>query len=121
MGGMPTLPMVLPLYKTLQTHLKTTKRDYDGPQSGSIRQACQAGLEKLDKHFNITLGTKLPLLGAGTLMARVLSSSLTELYTVLHPSMRISYFENTEQWSPPDGGATCPQAPRRPLQGLCGI
>ncbi|TFK77964.1 hypothetical protein K466DRAFT_579417 [Polyporus arcularius HHB13444] len=78
-----TLPMLLPLYKHLQQHFIKSQKAFTGHDQAPLHAACDAALSKLNKHLNIALKMKLPLLSA-----------------VLHPAIRVCYFENSDLWEP---------------------
>ncbi|KAL1939855.1 hypothetical protein VTO73DRAFT_9555 [Trametes versicolor] len=75
-GGRPTLPFVLPLYermrKALQQHI-----DNSTGLSPSLRNAAAAGLIKLNQYYEYAK-----------------ESHYTIIATVLHPSLRTSWFKN---------------------------
>ncbi|KAJ7166159.1 hypothetical protein C8R46DRAFT_997261 [Mycena filopes] len=77
----PTICKVLPLYKIIQTHLEGQLKAI--PVAGdtcNLRLAIQAGLAKLKIHTEKALISDYPLIGA-----------------VLHPAIRLVYFESG-QW-----------------------
>ncbi|KAJ7183337.1 hypothetical protein C8R46DRAFT_884226 [Mycena filopes] len=77
----PTICKVLPLYKIVQTHLEGQLKTI--PPAGdtcNLRAAIQAGLAKLKIHTEKALISDYPLIGA-----------------VLHPAIRLVYFESG-QW-----------------------
>lgn len=57
--------MLLPLYKHLQQHFIKSRKLFTRPSQAPLRAACGAALSKLNKHLDIALELKLPLLGAG--------------------------------------------------------
>ncbi|KAI0739241.1 ribonuclease H-like domain-containing protein, partial [Daedaleopsis nitida] len=79
----PTISMLLPFYKAMERHLKTqiTKHCTSSRNDSTLRRALCQGAEKLEKHFQIALRSDYILLGA-----------------VLHPSIRIAYFEAQDLW-----------------------
>jgi hypothetical protein len=66
----PTICKVLPIYKTIQEHLKDILMDPDLTNSqnteyAKLKNGVQAGLEKIDIHLAKALKGDYPLLGAG--------------------------------------------------------
>ncbi|EIW59259.1 uncharacterized protein TRAVEDRAFT_104808, partial [Trametes versicolor FP-101664 SS1] len=82
-GGVPTIPMTLPLYKHIETKLKSYKQKFRRPEEARLRMGCEKALEKLETYTDIALQSKYVLIGA-----------------VLHPLTRIKYFENRDLWDP---------------------
>ncbi|KAJ7161622.1 hypothetical protein C8R46DRAFT_904718, partial [Mycena filopes] len=77
----PTICKVLPLYKIVQTHLEAQLKAIPlAGDSCNLRPAIQAGLAKLKTHTERALVSDYPLIGA-----------------VLHPAIRLVYFESG-QW-----------------------
>ena len=64
-GGVPTLPMLLPLYKSMQQHLQHKQAEFKARDEAHLRAACQAGLNKLNKYLMPAQISKLHLLSAG--------------------------------------------------------
>ncbi|KAH9940996.1 hypothetical protein B0H21DRAFT_697286 [Amylocystis lapponica] len=79
-GGIPTICLVLPLYKYMETHLQNSKDRYHS--AANLHAALQAGLDKLTIHLNKALVSQYPLLG-----------------TVLHPCFRLKYFKRADLWA----------------------
>ncbi|KAF8835291.1 hypothetical protein BDN67DRAFT_857303, partial [Paxillus ammoniavirescens] len=81
--GVPTICKLLPLYKHveqhLMAHLSRARKDFG---SYGLDVAIGSGLRKLECHMEIALKSDYPLLGA-----------------VLHPALRVSYFDNITLWS----------------------
>ena len=57
--------MLLPLHKHLEQHFIKSRKMFTHPDQAPLRAACDAALSKLNKHLNIALESKLPLLSAG--------------------------------------------------------
>ncbi|KAJ7486944.1 hypothetical protein FB451DRAFT_1228382 [Mycena latifolia] len=76
--GVPTICKVLPLYKIAQVHLEESLANIsDAEDTCNLCAAIRAGLAKLNKHTERVLVSDYPLVGA-----------------VLHPSVRLSYFQD---------------------------
>ncbi|KAL4256202.1 Ribonuclease H-like superfamily protein [Pleurotus pulmonarius] len=73
----PTICKILPIYKTIETHLQTQiqRTNIDGDHA-NVKVGLQAGLAKLKRHSDKALASKYILLGA-----------------VLHPSFRLRWLE----------------------------
>ena len=94
---------MLPLYKHIERHLKHHQtcacRDFS---SYNLDGAITLALLKLERYVEKALESDYPLLGAGEL------DCLFELHrqtwhsqsyaTVLHPALRLSYFDDTALW-----------------------
>ncbi|KAG0698114.1 ribonuclease H-like domain-containing protein [Suillus ampliporus] len=79
----PTICYTLPLYKQLELHMDTYCRQAsEETDVHRLEDALVAGLTKLRIHMEKALVSDYPLLGA-----------------VLHPRMRVSYFEDESLWS----------------------
>ncbi|KIK74552.1 hypothetical protein PAXRUDRAFT_19762 [Paxillus rubicundulus Ve08.2h10] len=81
--GVTTICKMLPLYKLVEqhltSHLSRARKDFS---SYGLNIAIGSGLRKLEYHLETALTSDYPLLGA-----------------VLHPALRLSYFEDTSLWS----------------------
>ncbi|KAF8172399.1 hypothetical protein K438DRAFT_1611914 [Mycena galopus ATCC 62051] len=78
--GVPTICKVLPLYKVVQNHLEASLAAIPAADDTcNLRNAIRAGLAKLKIHTDNALVSDYPLLGA-----------------VLHPAIRLAYFESGE-------------------------
>ncbi|KAJ2982783.1 hypothetical protein NUW54_g10707 [Trametes sanguinea] len=64
-GRLPTLPMILPLYKHLETHFKAHLNKARRQENWTLRTACETALEKLDHYLHIALDSNVTLLAAG--------------------------------------------------------
>ncbi|KAG2110208.1 uncharacterized protein F5147DRAFT_651863 [Suillus discolor] len=79
----PTICYTLPLYKQLELHMDTYCRQASEENDiHGLEDALTAGLNKLRIHMEKALVSDYPLLGA-----------------VLHPRMRVSYFDDETLWS----------------------
>jgi hypothetical protein len=79
-----TICKVLPLYKAIQQHLESAIADPDlTADDHGLANALAAGLVKINIYLNKALVGHYPLLGA-----------------VLHPSIRLAYFEDLTKWAP---------------------
>ena len=89
----------------IQQHLETAINDPDLIEDKlGLKAALNAGLEKIDIHLKKSLVGDYPLLGAGRSHfllpdASILLSSVY-FWLVLHPSIRLSYFEDSIKWDP---------------------
>ncbi|KAI0313668.1 hypothetical protein OF83DRAFT_1028873, partial [Amylostereum chailletii] len=83
----PTICKVLPLYKLLQSHLKEKIEEvtttYGKDDEYHLADALRSGLERLEFYEKKALKSHYPLLGA-----------------ILHPALRLSYFEDDSLWDP---------------------
>ncbi|KAJ6504065.1 hypothetical protein C8R47DRAFT_1247754, partial [Mycena vitilis] len=79
--GVPTICKILPLYKVVQNHLEASLASISAfDDTCNLRKAIEAGLAKLRIHTDKALISDYPLLGA-----------------VLHPAIRLAYFQS-ESW-----------------------
>ncbi|KAJ7921045.1 hypothetical protein B0H13DRAFT_1604900, partial [Mycena leptocephala] len=79
--GVPTICEVLPLYKVVQIHLETSLAAISpADDTCNLCNAIKAGLAKLKIHTDKVLISNYPLIGA-----------------VLHPAIRLTYFES-DSW-----------------------
>ena len=93
----PTISKVLPLFKTIQQHLEDALKDPDlakeksGQKYQGLKRGLKFGLEK-------ALVGDYPLLGTGEcpITCALVFTKLFE--AVLHPSIRLAYFEDTTRW-----------------------
>ncbi|KAJ7916606.1 hypothetical protein B0H13DRAFT_2323213 [Mycena leptocephala] len=82
--GVPTICKVLPLYKIVQEHLETSRNAIKPSEDTcNLRAAIAAGLAKLKIHVKKALVSDYPLIGA-----------------VLHPAVRLVYFQDSSRWDP---------------------
>lgn len=65
----------------------------------NIARALEAGLAKLSVHLDKAFKSKYPLIGAGMSLFYMHLGILTTV-TVLHPSVRLTFFEDKERWEP---------------------
>ncbi|KAF7378021.1 Reverse transcriptase-RNase H-integrase [Mycena sanguinolenta] len=79
--GVPTICKVLPLYKLMETKLAQLADEYEYDDF-NIARALRAGSEKAKQYVGKALISDYPLLGA-----------------VLHPAIRLAFFE-TSDWDP---------------------
>ncbi|KAG8950706.1 hypothetical protein FRC00_007587, partial [Tulasnella sp. 408] len=84
-SDLPTLPMVLPIYKQVESALeKGIEATRETAQSGTVsitEEAYQAALTKLTKYIAATCESTLHLVA-----------------TALHPAMRLTWFEDKSYW-----------------------
>ncbi|KAJ7263860.1 hypothetical protein C8J57DRAFT_1070296 [Mycena rebaudengoi] len=76
----PTICKILSTYKAVEEHLKASICPAD--DTCNLRAVIRAGLDKLAIHTEKALVSDYPLLGA-----------------ILHPAIRLSYFEDATRWS----------------------
>ncbi|KAK6988651.1 reverse transcriptase-RNase H-integrase [Favolaschia claudopus] len=79
--GVPTICKVLPLYMLMQTRLAALADDYMFEED-ALSHALRAGSEKAEQYVGKALISDYPLLGA-----------------VLHPAIRLAFFES-DDWAP---------------------
>ncbi|KAG8903560.1 hypothetical protein FRC01_009159, partial [Tulasnella sp. 417] len=82
-GDIPTLPVVLPLYKTIEARLEEGKEAErkEGSEMVICEDAFEAALVKLAKCTTIACSSELHILAV-----------------VLHPSYRVAWFEDKARW-----------------------
>ncbi|KAJ6466771.1 hypothetical protein C8R45DRAFT_838934, partial [Mycena sanguinolenta] len=79
--GVPTICKILPLYKVVKDHLEEHRAAIlPVDDTCNLRKAIKAGIAKLQIHIDKALISDYPLIGA-----------------VLHPAIRLSYFQSN--WS----------------------
>ncbi|GJF01034.1 hypothetical protein PsYK624_173400, partial [Phanerochaete sordida] len=77
--GVPTISLVLPLYRKMQTHVKMSQATYS--TNADLRTGLRLASAKLEVYMTKALTGRYYLLGA-----------------VLHPYIRVAYFENADLW-----------------------
>ncbi|OBZ67474.1 hypothetical protein A0H81_12662 [Grifola frondosa] len=80
-AGVPTICLILPLYKYMETHMNDSVRKHCKPNQAQLQLALGNGLKKLNVYMEKALLSKYPLLGA-----------------VLHPSIQLKYFKDNSKW-----------------------
>ncbi|PCH34259.1 hypothetical protein WOLCODRAFT_15210 [Wolfiporia cocos MD-104 SS10] len=78
----PTICLVLLMYKFIESHLKESKQKAGDQSLNNLANAIECSLKRLNIHLRKALVSSFPLIGA-----------------VLHPFIRLTYFQNDMLWS----------------------
>ncbi|VDC00043.1 unnamed protein product [Peniophora sp. CBMAI 1063] len=88
MSGVPTLCMVLPIYKSLEEHLKAQI------------SALTVSFEDTEDEFKIVNAVKLGLDKLSIYLEKAVKSDYHLLAVVLNPQLRLQYLEDDTRWAP---------------------
>ncbi|KZV76175.1 hypothetical protein PENSPDRAFT_558246, partial [Peniophora sp. CONT] len=102
MSGVPTLCMVLPIFKSLEEHLQT--------QISTLTES----FKRTEDEFRIVDAVKLGLDKLSVYLEKATNSDYHLLAVVLNPQLRLQYFEDDTRWAP-----EVPVRARALLEDLC--
>jgi hypothetical protein len=97
--GEPTICKVLPLYKKIESDMTKLALKHRRTLP-DLAHGFELGAAKAKKYIAKALIGDYPLAGAGMLVPMSFKYGSNHPSVVLHPQLRLKYFENTKLWEP---------------------